>query len=138
MAKIVHQMLILYLFIFTNTYEAKQTLDEILEFETNRLFPFSSGNIHLLLKSVSSIYKSIKFFDSVVNHIDIDGLIGVRILYDQLGVIETNIEKQSSRTWTQLLANTIRDLKDRSGTLLNNGLECVRLTDGQYFQGSRF
>lgn len=131
-----HRLIFFYLLLFNDILGAIHSPNEEIGAEDKRFLPFSSENLILLLKSFSAVDKSLEFFESVEEDIDIDGLLGVRIVADQLEVI-TQIMASSGSTkfWDQLIKNTVEDLKVKTQSLLDIGLAYVRHNDRKYFEG---
>jgi len=78
-------------------------------------FPFDE-NVKILVKSFSSLYSGIEFFDSVKNNLNIDGLLGVRIVSDQLNVTLGILYKyyETEKPWIRDVMTTLVDLQQQA------------------------
>jgi hypothetical protein len=94
-------------------------------------------NVKILVKSFSSLYSGIEFFDSVKNNLNIDGLLGVRIVSDQLNVTLEILNKyyETEKPWIRDLVTTLVDLQQQAEDLFEKALPQVILDDSKYFKG---
>jgi hypothetical protein len=94
-------------------------------------------DVKILVKSFSSLYSGIEFLDSVKNNLNIDGLLGVRIVSDQLNVTLGILYKyyETEKPWIRDLVHTLVDLQQQAEDLFEKALPQVILDDSKYFKG---
>lgn len=107
---------------------------------TNKLnvkqYPFNYDTILLLLRSISSLYSSLDFYDSFKQDMDIDGLLGVRIMSDQLNItIDIMNRLGRHKPWNQIIVNSLVDLREQSEEVLTTSMSAVVSDDQNYFNG---
>lgn len=93
-------------------------------------------NVVLISKSLLALFRAIEYLDNVKDALNVDALIGVRIVSDQLNLItDWLMEHDFDNEFQQLVLRTIIDTQQQADDLLHNSTAFVQQNYFQNFKG---
>ena len=93
-------------------------------------------NVVLISKSLLALFRAIEYLDNVKDALNVDALIGVRIVSDQLNLmIDWLMEHDFDNEFQRLVLRTIIDTQQQAHDLLDSSIAFVQQNYFQNFKG---
>ncbi|XP_076305678.1 UPF0764 protein C16orf89 homolog [Tachypleus tridentatus] len=96
---------------------------------------FGSVQNRQLTDTLNAVNKALRFIEGSLSHLNLDGVIGIRMVDDQLQVfLARRTEKLHCSSNIQLIWNKLSTLQKRAQHLADSAIRYVRISQPEYYQ----